>query len=160
MSWKAREYDFAARFIELAGEVNTAMPYHVVDSVAAALNERQKPLKGSRIMVLGVAYKKDVDDLRESPSLKIIEQLTLRGAKVDYNDPFFPQIPKLRHYNLEGMKSMPMDSKSLAGYDCVLIATDHTTYDYSMIVESSQLVVDTRNATRRIARHRNKIVLV
>jgi UDP-N-acetyl-D-glucosamine dehydrogenase len=160
LSWKAREYDFAARFIELAGEVNTAMPYHVVDSVAAALNERQKSLKGSRIMVLGVAYKKDVDDLRESPSLKIIEQLTSRGAQVDYNDPFFPQIPKLRHYNFEGMKTMPMDSKSLATYDCVLIATDHTTYDYSMIVESSQLVVDTRNATRRIARHRNKIVLV
>jgi UDP-N-acetyl-D-glucosamine dehydrogenase len=160
LSWKAREYDFAARFIELAGEVNTAMPYHVVDSVAAALNERQKSLKGSRIMVLGVAYKKDVDDLRESPSLKIIEQLTLRGAQVDYNDPFFPQIPKLRHYNFEGMKTMPMDSKSLATYDCVLIATDHTTYDYSMIVESSQLVVDTRNATRRIARHRNKIILV
>jgi UDP-N-acetyl-D-glucosamine dehydrogenase len=160
LSWKAREYDFAARFIELAGEVNTAMPYHVVDSVAAALNERQKSLKGSRIMVLGVAYKKDVDDLRESPSLKIIEQLTFRGAQVDYNDPFFPQIPKLRHYNFEGMKTMPMDSKSLAAYDCVLIATDHTTYDYSMIVESSQLVVDTRNATRRIARHRNKIVLV
>src|SRR5487761_804664 len=160
LSWKAREYDFATRFIELAGEVNTAMPYHVVDSVATALNERQKPLKGSRIMVLGVAYKKDVDDLRESPSLKIIEQLTLRGAKVDYNDPHFPQIHKLRHYNFEGMKSVPIDSKVLAGYDCVLIATDHTSYDYPMIVESAQLVVDTRNATRRIARHRNKIVLV
>jgi UDP-N-acetyl-D-glucosamine dehydrogenase len=160
LSWKAREYDFATRFIELAGEVNTAMPYHVVDSVAAALNERQKSLKGSRIMVLGVAYKKDVDDMRESPSLKIIEQLTLRGAKVEYNDPHFPQIPKLRHYNFEGMMSVPIDSKSLAAYDCVLIATDHTSYDYPMIVESSQLVVDTRNATRRIARHRNKIVLV
>src|SRR5579872_4883186 len=92
LSWKAREYDFATRFIELAGEVNTAMPYHVVDSVASALNERQKSLKGSRVMVLGVAYKKDVDDLRESPSLKIIEQLTLRGAKVDYNDPHFAEI--------------------------------------------------------------------
>jgi UDP-N-acetyl-D-glucosamine dehydrogenase len=160
LSWKAREYDFATRFIELAGEVNTAMPYHVVDSVASALNERQKSLKGSRIMVLGVAYKKDVDDMRESPSLKIIEQLTLRGAKVDYNDPHFAQIPKLRHYNFEGMKSMPIDSKSLASYDCVLIATDHTTYDYAMVVESSQLVVDTRNATRRIARNRSKIVLV
>jgi UDP-N-acetyl-D-glucosamine dehydrogenase len=160
LSWKAREYDFATRFIELAGEVNTAMPYHVVDSVASALNERQKSLKGSRIMVLGVAYKKDVDDMRESPSLKIIEQLTLRGAKLDYNDPYFPQIPKLRHYNFEGMKSVPIDSKSLATYDCVLIATDHTSYDYPMIVESSQLVIDTRNATRRISRHRNKIVLV
>src|SRR6202040_4263962 len=154
LSWKAREYDFSTRFIELAGEVNTAMPYHVVDSVATALNDRQKPLKGPRIMVLGVAYKKDVDDLRESPSLKIIEQLTLRGAKVEYNDPHFPQIHKLRHYNFEGMKSVPIDSKSLAAYDCVLIATDHTSYDYPMIVESSQLVVDTRNATRRIARNR------
>src|SRR5579871_2259931 len=160
LSWKAREYDFATRFIELAGEVNTAMPYHVVDSVAKALNERQKSIKGSRIMVLGVAYKKDVDDLRESPSLKIIEQLTMRGALVDYNDPHFAQIHKLRHYNFEGMKSAPIDAKSLAGYDCVLIATDHTTYDYPMIVESSQLVIDTRNATRRIARNRNKIVLV
>jgi UDP-N-acetyl-D-glucosamine dehydrogenase len=160
LSWKAREYDFATRFIELAGEVNTAMPYHVVDSVAAALNERQKSLKNSRIMVLGVAYKKDVDDMRESPSLKIIEQLTIRGAKVEYNDPHFPEIPKLRHYNFQGMKSVPIDNKSLGAYDCVLIATDHTSYDYSMIVEASQLVVDTRNATRRIARHRNKIVLV
>src|SRR6202047_1472734 len=160
LSWKAREYDFATRFIELAGEVNTSMPYHVVDSVAAALNERQKSLKGSRIMVLGVAYKKDVDDMRESPSLKIIEQLTLRGAKVEYNDPHFPEIPKLRHYNFQGMRSVPIDGKSLAGYDCVLIATDHSSYDYPMIVESSQLVVDTRNATRRIARNRNKIVLV
>src|SRR5580692_7935003 len=160
LSWKAREYDFATRFIELAGEVNTAMPYHVVDSVASALNEREKSLKGSRVMVMGVAYKKDVDDMRESPSLKIIEQLTLRGAKVDYNDPHFAAIPKLRHYNFEGMKSAPADPKSLGEYDCVLIATDHTTYDYPMIVESSQLVVDTRNATRRIARHRNKIVLV
>jgi UDP-N-acetyl-D-glucosamine dehydrogenase len=111
-------------------------------------------------MVLGVAYKKDVDDLRESPSLKIIEQLTMRGALVDYNDPHFAQIHKLRHYNFEGMKSVAIDAKILATYDCVLIATDHTAYDYPMIVESSQLVVDTRNATRRIARNRNKIVLV
>ncbi len=160
LSWKAREYDFPTRFIELAGEVNTAMPYHVVESVATALNNRQKSIKGSRILVLGVAYKKDVDDLRESPSLKIIEQLSLRGAKVDYHDPFFPQIPKLRHYNFEGMKSVPIDAKSLASYDCVLITTDHTSYDYPMIVDASQLVVDTRNATRRIARNRNKIVLV
>src|SRR5882757_4160781 len=160
LSWKAREYDFATRFIELAGEVNTAMPYHVVDSVASAMNDRQKAVKGSRILILGVAYKKDVDDLRESPSLKIIELLTARGAKVDYNDPYFAQIHKLRHYNFEGMKSVPIDAKVLASYDCVLIATDHTSYDYPMVVESAQLIVDTRNATRRIARHRNKIVLV
>jgi UDP-N-acetyl-D-glucosamine dehydrogenase len=160
LSWKAREYDFATRFIELAGEVNTAMPYHVVDAIGSALNDRQKSLKGSRVLLLGVAYKKDVDDLRESPSLKILELLSARGAKVDYNDPFFPQIHKLRHYNFEGMKSVPLDTKMLAAYDCVLIATDHTTYDYPMIVESAQLVIDSRNATRRIARHRNKIILV
>ena len=160
LSWKAREYDFSARFIELAGEVNTSMPYHVVDSVASALNDRKQSIKGSRILVLGVAYKKDVDDLRESPSLKIIELLTARGALVDYNDPYFAQIHKMRHYNFEGMKSVPIDPKMLAGYDCVLIATDHTTYDYPAIVESAQLVVDTRNATRRIARNRNKLVLV
>ena len=160
LSWKAREYDFAARFIELAGEVNTSMPYHVIDSVASALNDRQKSIKGSRILVLGVAYKKDVDDMRESPSLKILELLTARGAIVDYNDPYFAEITKLRHYNFKGMKSVPIDAKMLAGYDCVLIATDHTSYDYAAIVESSQLVVDTRNATRRIARHRNKLVLV
>src|ERR1700694_32498 len=160
LSWKAREYDFSTRFIELAGEVNTAMPYHVVDAVASALNDRQKSLKGSRVLLLGVAYKKDVDDMRESPSLKILELLTTRGAKIDYNDPFFPEIHKLRHYNFEGMKSVPLDANMLAGYDCVLIATDHTSYDYPMIVESSQLVIDSRNATRRIARHRNKIILV
>ena len=160
LSWKAREYDFATRFIELAGEVNTAMPYHVVDAIASALNDRQKSLKGSRVLLLGVAYKKDVDDLRESPSLKILELLTARGAKIDYNDPYFPEIQKLRHYNFEGMKSVQLDPKMLAGYDCALIATDHTSYDYPMIVESSQLVIDSRNATRRIARHRNKIILV
>jgi UDP-N-acetyl-D-glucosamine dehydrogenase len=160
LSWKAREYDFATRFIELAGEVNTAMPYHIVDAVASALNERQKSLKGSRVLVLGVAYKKDVDDLRESPSLKIIELLIARGVKVDYNDPYFPEFHKMRHYNFEGMKSVPLDSKMLAAYDCVMIATDHSSYDYPMIVESSQLVIDSRNATRRIARHRGKIVLV
>src|SRR6266404_1613616 len=160
LSWKAREYDFSTRFIELAGEVNTAMPYHVVDAIASALNDRQKSLKGSRVLLLGVAYKKDVDDLRESPSLKILELLTARGAKIDYNDPYFPEIQKLRHYNFEGMKSVQLDPKMLAGYDCALIATDHTAYDYPMIVESSQLVIDSRNATRRIARHRNKIILV
>src|ERR1700674_1763284 len=160
LSWKAREYDFATRFIELAGEVNTEMPYHVVNSTASALNDRQKPIKGSRILVLGVAYKKDVDDMRESPSLKILELLTARGAIVEYNDPYFAEIPKLRHYNFEGMKSVPLNPKMLAGYDCFLIATDHTSYDSAAIVESAQLVVDTRNAPRRIARHRNKLVLV
>jgi len=159
LSWKAREYDFATRFIELAGEVNTAMPYHVVEAIAAALNDRQKSLKGSRLLVLGVAYKKDVDDLRESPTLKIMELLGKRGAKLDYNDPYFPQLHKMRHYDYSQMKSVELNPKTLGSYDAVVIATDHTSYDYSAIVEAAQLVIDTRNATRRLSRHRNKIIL-
>ena len=159
LAWKAREYDFATRFIELAGEINTAMPYHVVDAIAAALNQRQKSLKGSRILVLGVAYKKDVDDLRESPTLKIMQLLGQRGAQVDYNDPHFPQLHKMRHYDYSAMRSVELTPDRLASYDCVVIATDHSSYDYAGIVEAAQLVVDTRNATRRITRHRHKIIL-
>ncbi len=159
LSWKAREYDFAARFIELAGEVNTAMPYHVVDAIASALNDRQKSIKGARVLVLGVAYKKDVDDMRESPSLKIMQLLNERGARLDYNDPYFAELRKLRHYDYAGMRSIELTPANLASYDCVVIATDHTSYDYPAIVEAAQLVVDTRNITRRITRHRNKIVL-
>ena len=145
LSWKAKEFDFSTRFIELAGEVNEAMPYHVVAAVSSALNQRSKPLNGSRILVLGLAYKRDVDDLRESPSLSIIEMLQQEGAAVSYNDPFFPSVGRGRKYNLN-MHSQPL--KDLDGYDCVLIVTDHTSYDYARIVEESQLVVDSRNATR------------
>jgi UDP-N-acetyl-D-glucosamine dehydrogenase len=159
LSWKAREFDFATRFIELAGEVNTAMPYNVVEAIASALNERQKALKGSRVLVLGVAYKKDVDDLRESPTLKIMQLLIERGARVEYNDPYFPQLHKMRHYDYSQMRSVDPTPANLAGFDCVVIATDHSSYDYQAIVEAAPLVVDTRNATRRIARNRNKIVL-
>ncbi|HEX2664145.1 MAG TPA: nucleotide sugar dehydrogenase [Candidatus Acidoferrum sp.] len=159
LSWKAREYDFATRFIELAGEVNTAMPYHVVDATANALNHQRKSMKGSKILLLGVAYKKDVDDLRESPSLKIMQLLQQRGAALDYNDPYFPQLHKMRHYNYENMKSVPLDPQTLASYDAVVIATDHSSYDYAAIVDSAKLVIDTRNATRRVVRHREKIVL-
>ncbi len=159
LSWKAREYDFFTRFIELAGEINTAMPYHVVEAIATALNQQKKSLKGSRILMLGVAYKKDVDDLRESPTLKIMQLLGLRGAQVDYNDPHFPQLHKMRHYDYSAMRSVEPTPERLAGYDCVVIATDHSSYDYAAIVEAAQLVVDTRNATRRITRHRDKIVL-
>ena len=158
LSWKAREYDFATRFIELAGEINTAMPYHVVDALVAALNDHEKSVKGSKILVLGVAYKKDVDDLRESPSLKLLELLTARGAKLDYNDPFFPALHKMRHYDFSHMKSVELTPQNLAAYDCVLIATDHTQYDYPAIVKNSTLVVDTRNATRHIQGQREKIV--
>jgi UDP-N-acetyl-D-glucosamine dehydrogenase len=159
LSWKAKEFDFSTRFIELAGEINTAMPYHVVESVSEALNKRRKALNGSKILVLGVAYKKDVDDLRESPSLKLIELLNDRGATVDYNDPYFAQLHKMRHYDYSQKRSVPLDPKTLASYDCVLIATDHSSYDYASIVEAAQLVVDTRNATRRLLRGREKIVL-
>jgi UDP-N-acetyl-D-glucosamine dehydrogenase len=159
LSWKAREFDFATRFIELAGEVNTAMPYNVVEAIANALNDRQKALKGSRVLVLGVAYKKDVDDLRESPTLKIMQLLLERGARVEYNDPYFPQLHKMRHYDYSQMRSMDLTAGNLAAVDCVVIATDHSSYDYQAIVEAAPLVVDTRNATRRIARNRNKIVL-
>ncbi|HEV2490495.1 MAG TPA: nucleotide sugar dehydrogenase [Candidatus Acidoferrales bacterium] len=159
LSWKAREYDFSTRFIELAGEINTSMPYHVVDAVAAALNERQKSLKGSRILLLGVAYKQDVDDLRESPSLKLMQLLAERGARVDYNDPYFPALHKMRHYDYSAMRSVELAPKTIASYDCVLISTGHTSYDYPTIVEAAALVVDTRNATRHVTRHRDKIVL-
>ena len=158
LSWKAREYDFATRFIELAGEINTAMPYHVVDALVAALNDHEKSVKGSKILVLGVAYKKDVDDLRESPSLKLLELLTARGAKLDYNDPYFPALHKMRHYDFSHMKSVELTPQNLAAYDCVLIATNHTQYDYPAIVKNSTLVIDTRNATRHIQGQREKIV--
>src|SRR5580704_2666787 len=159
LSWKAREYDFATRFIELAGEVNVAMPYHVVDSIAAALNDHKKSLKGSKLLILGVAYKKDVDDLRESPTLKIMEILQKRNAEFDYNDPYFPHLHKMRHYDYSNMKSVPLKPETISTYDAVVIATDHSSYDYAAIVDSAKLVVDTRNATRRVSRHRNKIVL-
>jgi UDP-N-acetyl-D-glucosamine dehydrogenase len=158
LSWKAREYDFATRFIELAGEINTSMPYHVVQAVAEALNDRQKSLKGSRILLLGIAYKKDVDDPRESPSLKLLELLTQRGARVDYNDPYFPCLYKMRHYDFSNLRSVEITAAALSSYDCVLIATDHSNYDYNAIVDSAKLVVDTRNATRRVTQHREKIV--
>ena len=155
---KRANIDFATRFIELAGEINTAMPYHVVDAVASALNERQKSLKGAKILLLGVAYKKDVDDLRESPSLKLLELLTSKGASIDYNDPYFAGLHKMRHYDFSNMRSVELTPEKLAGYDCVLIATDHSSYDYDSIVHNSKLVVDTRNATRRVQQDRGKIV--
>src|SRR5256714_998741 len=159
LSWKAREYDFSTRFIELAGEVNTAMPYNVVESIGSALNDHKKSIKGAKVLILGVAYKKDVDDLRESPTLKIMQLLQQRGAHLDYNDPYFPQLHKMRHYNYEQMKSVQLNPQSISGYNAGIIATDHSSYDYATIVESAKLVIDTRNATRRVVRHRQKIVL-
>jgi len=148
LSWKAKEWDFRTRFIELAGEINTNMPYHVLSSVGSALNRHKKSINGARVLVLGVAYKRDIDDLRESPSLTIIELLQRDGAQVSYHDPYFPFIGKGRKYDLQ-MKCAEL--KNLGQYDCVVIVTDHSDYDYPGIVREAQLVVDTRHATRGIA---------
>jgi UDP-N-acetyl-D-glucosamine dehydrogenase len=147
LSWKAKEVDFRTRFIELAGEINTGMPYHVLASVSSALNRHKKSVNGSRVLVLGVAYKRDIDDLRESPALTIIELLQKDGAQVSYHDPYFPTIGKGRKYDLQ-MKRVELDN--LQQYDCVVIVTDHSDYDYQRIVQESLLVVDTRNATKGI----------
>lgn len=145
LSWKAKEWDFRTRFIELAGEINTNMPYHVLASVTGALNSHKKSVNGARVLVLGVAYKKDIDDLRESPSLTIIELLQKEGAQVSYHDPYFPFIGRGRKYDLQ-MKCAEL--KDLGQYDCVVIVTDHSDYDFQGVVQEAQLVVDTRNATR------------
>ena len=147
LSWKAKQFDFRTRFIELAGEVNGAMPYFVLERIADGLNDQSKSIKGSKILVLGLAYKRDIDDLRESPSLTIIELLREKGAKVSYNDPYFPKVGRGRHYDLN-MTNTPLEN--LGQYDAVVIVTDHSAYDYPSIVAQSQLVVDTRNATKGI----------
>jgi UDP-N-acetyl-D-glucosamine dehydrogenase len=147
LSWKAKEWDFRTRFIELAGEINTNMPYHVLASIGSALNGHKKSLNGSRVLILGVAYKRDIDDLRESPALTIIELLQKEGAQVSYHDPYFPFIGKGRKYDLQ-MKRSELDK--LGEYDCIVIVTDHSDYDYKKIVREARLVVDTRNATKGI----------
>jgi UDP-N-acetyl-D-glucosamine dehydrogenase len=147
LSWKAKQFDFRTRFIELAGEINMAMPYFVLEKLADGLNEQRKSIKGSKVLVLGLAYKRDIDDLRESPSLTIIELLRAKGAIVAYNDPYFPTVGRGRHYDLN-MTNTPLDD--LGQFDAVVIVTDHSSYDYKAIVEQSQLVVDTRNATKGI----------
>jgi len=147
LSWKAKEFDFRTRFIELAGEINNNMPYHVLASISGALNRYKKSLNGARVLILGVAYKRDIDDLRESPALTIIELLQHEGAQVSYHDPYFPFIGKGRKYDLQ-MKRTELDK--LGQYDCIVIVTDHSDYDYKKIVNDAQLVVDTRNATKGI----------
>ena len=147
LSWKAKEFDFNTRFIELAGQVNLAMPYFVVENIIEAMSQRGKALHGSRVLVLGMAYKRDIDDLRESPSLTIIELLQKRGALVEYNDPFFPCVGRGRKYALN-MTCTPLEK--IPEFGCVVIVTDHTQYDYAEIVNKAKLVVDTRNATKGI----------
>ena len=158
LSWKAKEYDFSTRFILLAGEVNTSIPYYVVERVGKALNDRSKSIRGSKILVLGVAYKKDVDDVRESPALEIMEILQHNGAVLSYSDPYIPRLHKMRAYDFSHMSSLDLTEDLMKSQDLVLITTDHTSVDYQRVVDHAQLVVDTRNATRSVTRGREKIV--
>ncbi len=145
LTWKARQYGVATRFIELAGEINTAMPEWVVGKLADALNERGKSVKGSRVLLVGVAYKKNVDDVRESPALEIIELLLAKGAEVRYHDPHVPRIPRTRRHSLD-LASTPLDDQNLAATDAVLIVTDHDAVDYARLAQAASLIVDTRNS--------------
>jgi UDP-N-acetyl-D-glucosamine dehydrogenase len=150
LTWKSREYGMPTRFIELAGQINERMPDYVIGKLREGLDQHlRKGLNGSRILVLGLAYKKDVDDLRESPSLFIYEKLEAFGAQVDFHDPVIPVIPTTReHAPLAGRKSVPLTAETIAGYDGVIIATEHSAVDYALVVEHAKVVIDTRNATR------------
>jgi UDP-N-acetyl-D-glucosamine dehydrogenase len=154
LTWKAREYGFSTRFIELSGEINTSMPHYVVTRVMEALNDRGKTLRNARVLVLGAAYKADVNDLRESPALRLMELLREKGAVVRYND---PHVPRLDHGPVS-LESTPLSAEELAASDCVLVATAHAAYDPDFIVQYASLVVDTRNMTRHVTRHRDRIV--
>ncbi len=155
---KAREYDFPTKFIELAGEVNTAMPYYVVQRTIEALNDRGKSLKGAKILILGVAYKKDVDDTRESPAFKLMELLYQKGAALSYNDPYVAQLRPVRNYSFE-LTSTPLIEKNIQETDCVLVATDHSVYDYDLILQHARLIVDTRNVFHGKKGTAEKVVL-
>jgi UDP-N-acetyl-D-glucosamine dehydrogenase len=157
LTWKAREYDINTKFIELAGEINTYMPYFVVDKTADALNNEKRSLKGSKVLILGASYKKDIDDMRESPSLKLIEILRERGCLVDYNDPYVPKLPKTRKYDYD-MESIQLTEENLQKYDVLLLSTDHSNYDYKFIASNAKLIVDTRNAFARNGIVNEKIV--
>jgi len=157
LSWLARKQGLNARFIELAGEVNRAMPDYVVSRTAEFLNEFRKPVRGSKICLAGVAYKRDVDDPRESPSFELMELLLRRGADLSYSDPHVPKLPHMRHFDLPPMESQELTPEYLSSLDAVLIATDHTAFDYPMMVQHAPLVIDTRNATASVTRFRDKI---
>ena len=158
LSWLARKYEMPTKFIELAGEINTSMPMYVIHKLAEALNSNCKSIRGSKICVLGVAYKKDVDDPRESPSFKLMELLQARGAILSYSDPHIPSLPAMRHYDVPDLDSQTLTPEFLATLDCALIATDHTAFDYADIVKHAPLIVDTRNATKGVSMGREKIV--
>ncbi|WP_308116335.1 nucleotide sugar dehydrogenase [Paenibacillus lautus] len=148
LTWKAKEYSLNTRFIELSGEVNTLMPHWVVQKVSDSLNEHEKPLKNSNVLVLGLAYKKDIDDVRESPSVELMELLREKGANVSYTDPFIPRFPKMREHHFD-LKSMDLDEDYLKSIDCVVISTDHSVFDYDFILEYSNLIIDTRGVYRK-----------
>jgi UDP-N-acetyl-D-glucosamine dehydrogenase len=160
LTWKAGEYDIPTRFIELAGEINSLMPVYVVERLAEAIDRRfGKGLAGAKVLILGIAYKKNVDDMRESPSLRLIGLIESRGGSADYHDPFFPVIPVSReHRHLAGRRSLPLTPEVVGSYDAVLIATDHDGIDYRAVVDAAKLVVDTRNACRRAGVPLDKVV--
>ena len=158
LTWLARKHGEQTRFIELAGEINTHMPHYVIARLAEYLNDASKPIKGSKILILGAAYKKDVDDPRESPTFELMKLLLKRGAVMSYNDPHVPSLPKMRHYpDLPALDSQALTPELLAAQDCVLISTDHSAYDHNFIVKHSRLVLDTRNATKNVTEGREKI---
>ena len=157
LTWKAREYETPTRFIELAGEVNTSMPHYVLGKASEALSDRGIALHGAKVLILGAAYKADVDDPRESPAIKLMELFQERGAIVSYNDPHVPKIPRMRHYDVS-LESTPLTEESLKEADLVLIATAHSAFDFPWIVRHARIVVDTRNATAGITEHRSKII--
>ncbi|AGA70631.1 nucleotide sugar dehydrogenase [Desulfitobacterium dichloroeliminans LMG P-21439] len=157
LTWKAREYDFHTRFIELAGEINVEVSYHVINKVIRALNGENKSLKDAKVLILGVAYKKDIDDVRESPALKIMELLRKNGANISYHDPYIPVIEPHGGSTMH-LDSIELTDEALAAADCVLILTDHSSIDYDRIVDKANLVVDTRNATKNVETNREKIV--
>ena len=158
LTWKAREVGMPTRFIELAGEVNRSMPEYVVRRATEALNRHAKAVKGSRVLVLGLAYKPDIDDVRESPSFELIERLEGLGAKVDYNDPHVPRSHKMRHYDIGLRESVELTAEAVAAYDCVVISTHHSAYDWQWLADHAKLIVDARGAMRKVAGPRDHIV--
>ncbi len=159
LTWKAREIGLTTRFIELAGEVNHLMPRYVIERLASALNDRGKAVHGARVLVLGLAYKKDVDDVRESPSFHLIQQLRKLGAEVNYSDPHVPETHGMRHYpDIPTMRSVALSAKTLSEYDCVLIATDHHAFDWQLIADNAKLIIDTRNAMANVTGPRKHVV--
>jgi UDP-N-acetyl-D-glucosamine dehydrogenase len=157
LTWKAREYEVHTRFIELAGEINTYMPYYVVEKSMDALNKQKKSINGAKVLILGAAYKKNIDDMRESPSLRLIELLIEKGAEVSYSDPYIPRLPKTRKYNYD-MISVELTKENLEGFDLVILSTDHDDYDYVFIEQHSRVILDTRNAFEKKIKYSDKVV--